>query len=201
MRKELLTLAVLGFAALASATPKRDPFFMNESQKSGLVPLGNGDDMFYWFFEAREAPETAPLVIWLTGGPGCASEVALFYENGPFTINDDLSLRSNAQSWNEVANLLYVDQPIGTGFSKSSSIFHYDTNEDEIAANMKLFIDGFLEANPQYKGRDFFITGESYAGHYIPSIAYHFLKEIPAGSLGLNFKGIAIGNGWVDPYI
>ena len=157
--------------------------------------------MFYWFFEARQAPETAPLVIWLTGGPGCASEVALFYENGPFTINDDLSLRSNAQSWNEVANLLYVDQPIGTGFSKSSSIFHYDTNEDEIAANMKLFIDGFLEANPQYKGRDFFITGESYAGHYIPSIACHFVKEIPAGSLGLNFKGIAIGNGWVDPYI
>lgn len=65
---------------------------------------------------------------------------------------------------------------------------------------MKLFLDGFLEKNPQYKGRDFYITGESYAGHYIPALAYHFVKEIPPGSLGLNLKGIAIGNGWVDPY-
>lgn len=66
---------------------------------------------------------------------------------------------------------------------------------------MKLFLDGFLEKNPEYKGRDFYITGESYAGHYIPALAYHFVKEIPPGSLGLNFKGIAIGNGWVDPYV
>jgi len=57
-----------------------------------------------------------------------------------------------------------------------------------------------LVANPDFKGRDFFITGESYAGHYIPAIAYHFVEEVPAGALGLNFKGIAIGNGWVDPY-
>jgi cathepsin A (carboxypeptidase C) len=140
-------------------------------------------------------------VIWLTGGPGCASEVALFYENGPYTINDDLSLNPNAQAWNKVSNLLYVDQPVGTGFSRCSSIFHYDSTEDEIAANMKTFIDGFLVNNPEFKGRDFFITGESYAGHYIPAIAYHFVKEIPAGSLGLNFKGIAIGNGWVDPVV
>jgi len=65
--------------------------------------------MFYWLINARSAAETAPLVIWLTGGPGCASEVALFYENGPFTINEDMSLKGNAYSWNEVANLLYVD--------------------------------------------------------------------------------------------
>jgi len=163
--------------------------------------MPNNDDMFYWLFRSRGSPASDPLVIWLTGGPGCASEVALFYENGPYTINNDLSLNSNAQAWNKVSNLLYVDQPVGTGFSRCSSIFHYDSTEDEIAANMFLFIQEFLVANPDFKGRDFYITGESYAGHYIPAIAYHFTKEIAPGSLGLNFKGIAIGNGWVDPYV
>ncbi len=125
----------------------------------------------------------------------------MFYENGPYTINNNLSLKNNPYSWNANSNLLFVDQPVGTGFSKCASIFDYDTNEDQIAATMKLFLDGFLEKNPEFKGRDFYITGESYAGHYIPALAYHFVKEIPPGSLGLNFKGIAIGNGWVDPYI
>jgi cathepsin A (carboxypeptidase C) len=48
-------------------------------------------------------------VIWLTGGPGCASELAVFYENGPFTINDDLTLKKNPDSWNNQANVLYID--------------------------------------------------------------------------------------------
>jgi carboxypeptidase C (cathepsin A) len=117
--------------------------------------------MFYWLFKSRGSPDTDPLVIWLTGGPGCASEVALLYENGPYTINDDLTLNPNAQSLNKVSNLLYVDQPVGTCFYRCSSIFHYDSTEDEIAANIKTFLDGSLTANPEFRGRDFFITGES----------------------------------------
>ena len=199
----LATLALVGTVALAQQRfgPKWDPLFLDEDYRSGLIPLSQGDDMFYWLFKSKQAPSTDPLVIWLTGGPGCASEVALFYENGPYTINDDMSLNTNAQAWNQVSNLLYVDQPIGTGFSRCSSIFHYDSTEDEIAANVFTFLQGFLAQNPEYLNRDFYITGESYAGHYIPAIAYHFVKEITPGSLGLNFKGIAIGNGWVDPYV
>jgi len=176
-----------------------DEYFFGEDYRSGLVNLTNGDDMFYWMFNSKQAPSTDPLVMWLTGGPGCASEIALFYENGPYKINDDLSLTANAYTWNKVSNLLYIDQPIGTGFSKCSSITHLDTTEEEIAANVNSFISGFLEENPDFKGRDFFITGESYAGHYIPAIAYYLTKNVT--NLGVNFKGIAIGNGWVDPYI
>ncbi len=196
MRKNI----IFALAAAAAAAQRWDPIFLDEDYKTGLLPMPDNDDMFYWLFRSKSSPNTDPLVIWLTGGPGCASEVALFYENGPYTINNDLSLSPNAQSWNKVSNLLYVDQPVGTGFSKCSSIFNYDSTEEEIAANMFQFIQEFLVANPDFKGRDFFITGESYAGHYIPAIAYHFVKEIPAGSLGLNFKGIAIGNGWVSPF-
>lgn len=64
---------------------------------------------------------------------------------------------------------------------------------------MKTFLDGFVSANPEYKGRDFYITGESYAGHYIPAIGYYLSHNVT--DLPLNFKGVAIGNGWVDPIV
>jgi cathepsin A (carboxypeptidase C) len=110
MRKNLFCLAALALVGYVTATQRPyDEIFLDEDQKSGLIPMTNGDDLFYWLFKSRNAPDTDPLVLWLTGGPGCASEVALFYENGPYTINPDLSLNPNAQSWNKVSNLLYVD--------------------------------------------------------------------------------------------
>ena len=62
---------------------------------------------------------------------------------------------------------------------------------------MENFLKGFLEQNPQYVGRDFYITGESYAGHYIPAISHHLLF---GADVDLNLKGIAIGNGLTDPF-
>ena len=158
------------------------------------------DDLFYWWIESRGDPTTDPLVLWLTGGPGCSSEIALFYENGPWMFADDnKTLIKNEYSWNSHANLLYVDQPIGTGFSHAA-LPDLDVNEDEVAANMAEFMIGFLEKYPQFKGRDFYITGESYAGHYIPAVSYHFIFDVP-DKLNITFKGLAIGNGLVDPYL
>ena len=185
-------LALLGSSCLAEVDP-----FLGENQKSGLVDLPTGDDMFYWLFRSRRDIANDALVMWLTGGPGCSSEMAVFFENGAFTINDDMSLKNNAYSWNAVSNIVFVDNPIGTGFSDSEGVTHLDRTEEEIAANMYIFLQGFLEQNPEFKGRNFYITGESYAGHYIPSIAYYLVNNPP---LEMTFKGIAIGNGWVDPY-
>ena len=84
--------------------------FVNETWYSGLVDIDSTDDIFYWWFESRNDPSTDPLVLWLTGGPGCASEVALFFENGPYKFgNDKKTLNGNAFSWSNKANLLYVD--------------------------------------------------------------------------------------------
>lgn len=102
-------------AAFASANSNIDDVFgifgNDEQWKSGTVTIDKlGDDIFYWMFKSRqETAETDPLVLWLTGGPGCASEVALFYENGPFTFDTDGSLKSNPYSWNAISNLLFVD--------------------------------------------------------------------------------------------
>jgi cathepsin A (carboxypeptidase C) len=193
-RTIFLLLAVL---VLTTMGRKDSEIFIGEDQESGILDLGNGDDMFYWFFNSRSQPESDPLVIWLTGGPGCSSELALFYENGPYTINDDLSLKQNAYSWNSKANLLYVDQPVGTGFSHAKDPTHYARNEEMVAENFYRFLLKFLAKYPSLAGRDLYITGESYAGHYIPAIA-DFIVQHPDSSL--NLKGVAIGNGWVDPY-
>lgn len=191
--------------ALATAHPSqseifatKDSIFGDEKQESGLLNLDDkGDDMFYWLFQSRNDPANDPLVLWLTGGPGCSSELAVFAENGPFKVNDDLSLKTNPNSWNNKANLLYVDQPVGTGFSHAT-LGHYTKNEKEVAEDFYKFLLLFLEKYPTYKGRPFFITGESYAGHYIPAITDYIIH---AKNKDINIKAAAIGNGLVDPYL
>ena len=69
---------------------------------------------FYWFFESRSDPANDPLIIWLTGGPGCSSTLALLGENGPCSVNDDATgTVTNPYSWNSKANILWLDQPVG----------------------------------------------------------------------------------------
>ncbi|KAA3453398.1 serine carboxypeptidase-like [Gossypium australe] len=154
---------------------------------AGYYKLPNSHDarMFYFFFESRNSKKD-PVVIWLTGGPGCSSELALFYENGPFTIADNMSLVWNEYGWDKASNLLYVDQPIGTGFSYSSDQRDIRHNEDEVSNDLYDFLQAFFAEHPEFAKNDFFITGESYAGHYIPAFAA---------------RGFAIGNGLTDPAI
>ncbi|MFS8011722.1 putative carboxypeptidase C [Helianthus anomalus] len=92
--------------------------------------------MFYFFFVSRKA-KTDTVVIWLTGGPGCGSEVALFYENGPFKLTSNLSLIWNGYGWDKVSNIIFVDQPTGTGFSYSSS--YQDIRHDEHGVSNDLY--------------------------------------------------------------
>ena len=90
-----------------------------EKQIAGHLTVSEkcGDNLFFWFFEAQNSPKDAPIVIWINGGPGSSSMLGLFAENGPYKINDDLTLRDNPYSWNVNANLLVIDQPAGTGLS------------------------------------------------------------------------------------
>lgn len=126
--------------------------------------------MFYFFFESRNSKKD-PVVIWLTGGPGCSSELALFYENGPFSIAKNMSLVWNEYGWDKVSNLLYVDQPTGTGFSYSSDKSDIRHNEDGVSNDLYDFLQAFFAEHPQFAKNDFHITGESYVCHYIPAFA------------------------------
>ena len=155
---------------------------------------------FYWYFESRNAPATDPLVLWLTGGPGCSSEVALFGENGPCKVSSDgMNTTTNSYSWNANANLLYVDQPTGTGFSYGTG---YDHDEKAVGADMYSFMQAFLDAHPGLRANPFHVFGESYAGHYVPNVAHAIWAGNQAGSAPhINLHGMSVGNGLTDPEV
>lgn len=174
-------------------------------QYSGYYKLTTGKlakNYFYWFFESRSAPATDPVVLWMTGGPGCSSEVALFGENGPCQVTPDgLNTTTNPYSWNSKANLLYIDQPAGTGFSYGAGM---DSNEKQVSNDMYDFLQQFYQGHPQYLNNSFFAFGESYAGHYIPSVTHKIWennKNLPAGAVNINLKGTSVGNGLTDPEV
>eukprot|EP00949_MAST-11_sp_MAST-11-sp1_P003566 g3566.t1 len=172
-------------------------------QYSGYFNLTTGDKhYFYWFFESRGDPANDPVILWLTGGPGCSSEVALFGENGPCKVNEEgTNTTLNPYSWNANANLLYVDQPTGTGFSYGLGLDH---NEKGVATDMYDFLQQFFKAHPNYAKLDFYAVGESYAGHYIPAVTHKVWsmnKNLPEGGVHINLRGTGVGNGLVDPAV
>lgn len=86
---------------------------------SGYVDTAENEHIFFWFFEARKNPKSAPLTIWFNGGPGSSSMIGLFQEVGPCRMAPNGTLADNPFSWSEVSNLLVIDQPVSTGFSYS----------------------------------------------------------------------------------
>lgn len=147
---------------------------------------------------SRRNRDQDPLVLWLTGGPGCSSELALFVENGPFKINPKtLKVYKNEWSWNNEANLLYVDQPAGTGFSTIDPKQMVKT-EEQVREDLYKFMVGFVEEFPEFKGRDFYVTGESYAGHYIPHVTNYIYNQ---RNPDIPLKGYMIGNGLPNPWV
>ena len=163
----------------------------------------NGEDkhLFYWQFDKRNAKqgdETIPLVVWLTGGPGCSSSLALLVENGPCGVNPDgKSTFINPYSWTKVAHVLWLDQPAGVGYSYGAE---GDSNEDMISEDAYYFLIKFMEQNPQYANNPLFVIGESYGGHYVPAIAHRIWKGNKNNDgPHLNLAGLAIGNGLTKP--
>ncbi|KAM1149166.1 hypothetical protein FF1_029752 [Malus domestica] len=165
------------------------------------LPHSEGARLFYLFFESR-INKNDPVVIWLTGGPGCSSELALFYENGPFHIQNNLSLTWNNYGWDKASNILYVDQPVGTGFSYTTNSSDIPHDEAGVSNDLYDFLQGFFALHPEFAKNDFYITGESYAGHYVPALASRVNKGNKAKEGNhINLKGFAIGNGLTNPGI
>ncbi|CAI5511371.1 unnamed protein product [Closterium sp. Naga37s-1] len=253
--------------------------------------------LFYYFFESRNDASTDPLVLWLTGGPGCSSAFALLYENGPYQLDTDkTTLIWNDNGWDMVSfasNIVFLDQPVGTGFSCSDLLFasapaappvpcltvspvplprrptsSFWASEwarassalcppfpvssllwalspslsppsqasniiflDQPASNIIFldqpvgtgfsysndgqkrstqrgvskdayqFLQAFLDAHPELRTRPFFITGESYAGKYIPTLAARIVRANKVGKKPrINLQGMAIGNGLTSPH-
>ncbi|KAG0696239.1 Alpha/Beta hydrolase protein [Suillus ampliporus] len=179
----------------------------NVTQISGYIDVGTNMSMWFWFFESRNSPETAPFTLWLNGGPGCSSMIGLFEEHGPCTVNADLnSTTLNPYSWNNLSNMIYIDQPIGTGFSYGSET----VNSTQAAAPFvwtafQVLFESQLFAT--YASREFIFATESYGGHYGPSFVTYFEEQntlIASGAIDaipIVVSALMINNGWHDPLI
>ena len=105
---------------------------------AGYLDVAVGVKYFFWMFESRSKPSTDPLVLWLTGGPGCSSQLALLAENGPCNMaKNGTGTEKNPYSWTSNANVIWVDQPAATGFSTGLPLVH---DEDGVASNMYNFM-------------------------------------------------------------
>jgi len=139
------------------------------SQFAGYVTVNerHGRALFYWLFEAQTAPEEKPLLLWLNGGPGCSSiGYGAASELGPLrVVSQGAELKFNEYAWNKEANLLFLESPVGVGFSYTNKSSDLDNlNDVFVAEDSYSFLVNWLQRFPEYKDREFYIAGESYAG-------------------------------------
>ena len=157
-------------------------------------------NMMFWFFESRFKQSNAPVILWLEGGPGCASSMEV-NTVGPLLINDDLTLeeKGNPFSWNANYSILFMDNPIGVGFSFADRDA-FVTTEDEMAEYLYDALQQFYERFPSQLQNKLFIFGISYGGKYVPSIAQRILLgNLDSANIFLPLAGLGIGSGFVDP--
>ncbi|KAI0270406.1 serine carboxypeptidase [Gloeopeniophorella convolvens] len=194
-------------------------------QASGYGDIANNQSIWFWFFEARQSADEAPLVVWINGGPGSSSMLGLFQEIGPCRLNNDtFDVGPNPTSWTNVANILFVDQPVGTGFSYGDTIVN--TTQQAAADFWKFLQIWFTDSRfEKYAARDFGLFTESYVtpafdngvdipalipnaysygGHYGPGFSSYFLQQnaaIQSGNIKgvtINLKSLGIGDGITD---
>ncbi|XP_019708755.1 serine carboxypeptidase 1-like [Elaeis guineensis] len=180
------------------------PKGVNFDQYAGYVMVEpqHGRTLFYYFVESPRDPERKPLLLWLNGGPGCSSlGGGAMQELGPFRVQSDgKTLHRNKHAWNNVANVVFLESPAGVGFSYTKTSSDYENRGDKrTAEDTYTFLVNWLERFPEYKTRDFFVTGESYAGHYVPQLASLIvLNNKKPNKPTINLRGIAIGNAYID---
>jgi len=208
LRMLATSLCVVGAYAWGLSTPAGDndkitdlPGLTGESLTMFSGYLSSSDlkekQIFYWLIEAADSPESAPLLWWSNGGPGCSGLLGLMSEHGPFRPTADSDLELNPYSWHFKANVLYVEQPAGVGFSYSDDPKDLKTGDAQAAIDNRLAIRAFLTKHPRFAKHPLFISSESYGGHYIPTLADEIVRDVVQPPL--NFRGFLVGNPYVDP--
>ncbi|KAF8234840.1 alpha/beta-hydrolase [Tricholoma matsutake] len=157
--------------------------------------------LFFYFFESRNDPDKDDVIFWTNGG--CSSSLGLFMELGPCKISDDNGTAFHPEAWNTNANVFFVDQPIGVGFSYAEYGETVSTTE-EAAKDIAAFVSIFFENFSKFKGRAFHMAGESYGGRYLPLFASAVYdqnaKLVEQGLTPINLKSALIGNGMTEPF-
>ncbi|KAM5354841.1 hypothetical protein ACJ41O_001487 [Fusarium nematophilum] len=170
-------------------------------QWTGTVNVTEEKSMFFWYFESRHQPENDPVILWLSGGPGATGELGIFKDIGPCSVNQDGNSTSrNEYSWTDRANVIFIDQPIGVGFSNVKDRDGMAKNIHEAAQELGKFLSMLTtEAFPELASKPWHIAGESFGGHYVTYYIHHLLnQELTHASLDLNIASAIIVDGYID---
>ncbi|EJD07208.1 serine carboxypeptidase [Fomitiporia mediterranea MF3/22] len=169
---------------------------------TGYIDVGP-KHFFFYFFESRSNPDEDDVLLWTNGGPGASSALGLFVELGPCRITSPNTTKYNPYSWNTNANIFFIDQPTGTGFSYNDLGDIVSTTE-EAAQDIAAFVAVFFETFDRFKGRNFHLSGESYGGRYLPVFGAAVYDQnsllIEKGFEPINLKSVMIGNGVTDRF-
>ncbi|KAM9004286.1 retinoid-inducible serine carboxypeptidase [Sarcophilus harrisii] len=163
------------------------------------VTVRSNASMFWWLYYANNSCKNfteLPLIMWLQGGPGGSSTgFGNFEEIGP--LDDELKPRKT--TWLQSASLLFVDNPVGTGYSFVNQSDAYATNLDMVASDMLVLLQNFFDSRPEFKTIPFYIFSESYGGKMAAGISLELYKAIQKGSIKCNFAGVTLGDSWISP--
>jgi len=201
----LLALASLAPLALA-ADPAADrvtslPGWSDSFRSPRYAGFLQGADttrhVTYVLVESESDPARDPLIVWLNGGPGCSSFIGLWLEQGPLVIGGDGQLTENAGRWNQHASVLFLESPPGVGFAyidKGAAALPYVANDTTTAADSLGALQDFFRSYPAFASSALFLSGESYAGIYVPWLARAILASGDA-ALVARLRGVLVGNG------
>ncbi|KAK1359063.1 Serine carboxypeptidase-like 18 [Heracleum sosnowskyi] len=177
--------------------------------ETGYVGLGEEDDLqlFYYFVESERNPIDDPLLIWITGGPGCSALRPFFNQLGPliFDYHDTYEkipkLLVNPYSWTKVASVIFVDAS-GSGFSYANTKDGLKTSDTLTSASIYEFLRKWLTDHPAFLNNPLYVSGLSYSGITVPVMVQDIINGNEAGNVpGLNIKGYMIGNPLTDRFI
>ncbi|XP_048133663.1 serine carboxypeptidase-like 18 [Rhodamnia argentea] len=157
--------------------------------------------LFYYFLESERSPEDDPLLLWLTGSPGCSALSGLLFQIGLLRFDYSNSsgnkplLKLNLYSWTKIANIIFLDALVGTEFSYATTGRAYNSSDTSSLAQMYEFLRKWLLAHPKSLANPFYITGDSYSGIVVPIIVQEVYDGNEAGHEPLlNLKGYVQGN-------
>ncbi|XP_031740046.1 serine carboxypeptidase-like 18 isoform X5 [Cucumis sativus] len=179
------------------------------SLETGYVGVGDREEfqLFYYFVKTYSNPKTDPLILWLTGGPRCSSLSGLAFESGPINFEGELKEGSlpqvliNPYSWTQNSSIIYLDLPVGTGFSYTKTSQDHKSGDHEQVQHSLQFLKKWFDDHPEFISNPFYIAGNSYSGMIVPIVALQILEGTYKHIFSfINFQGYILGNPFTIPH-
>jgi cathepsin A (carboxypeptidase C) len=172
-------------------------------QETGYVTVDKaaGRNLFYWFAESEANPHTDPVILFLSDGAGTPASFSAMYENGPCHVMPTLETVRNPFSWTTRANVIWLDQPAGTGFSYLLFPKNHLKTTLKASKDVLGFLKHWFKKHESFRKNDFYLFGQGFGAHFVLCTAHAVLAHntFESARSQINLKGIGLGNGLVDP--